>query len=39
VVASKQKHLQVLIEFIGGLLMEALDINFFDGAVHTLDLI
>ena len=36
-VTGQQKGLLVLIEFVGGLVVEALDGGFFAGAVHPLD--
>ncbi len=38
VVVGQQKGLQVLVELVGGLVVEALDGGFFDGAVHALNL-
>ena len=38
VVVGQQEGLQVLIEFVGGLVVEALDGGFFAGTVHALNL-
>ena len=37
-VIGQQKGLEVFVEFVGGLAVEALDSRLFDGAVQALDL-